>query len=133
MKRFTIIVISMIVAVTLICTGVMVHKKREAESLFQSPAANVSLLAPPEGLSDEELTDFYYNNATTDEQVYFEDGKEVVEEAASYTCSRVQGSGTNRLACYNAAARYCRFPCRVIVWTTGWDAYYRLTYRCYCL
>jgi hypothetical protein len=115
MKRFVVILISTIVVVSMIFTGLIVHKKNaiEAESKEEQ-----SFRAPPEGLNEDQVMDYFINNATAEESVRFEDGKEVVEEQASYAyCKnyRVTTTYSSRSRCYSALyARGCKYPCLII-------------------
>ena len=137
MNRRVIIAISAIMAITLILTGVVVHhnnNKNQEEDAASIHMDSETLLAPPAGWNDTQITEFYHTNATQDEYVsYDEDGKEIVEEQLG-SCPRITTRvTTDRLGCYLTISRSCRFPCRTIVWTVGVTSDYRLKYQCQCV
>ena len=142
MKRITIAVISAIVAVTLICTGIVVHNKRSVE-----PFTDGAYMAPPnvEGLSEAETNIFFQNNSTMmdgeDEDEYgnpdfggITNGTGVVEEYQT-RCPYIDLTGfatTNYCywSVYNRGCRSSRCRIRVTVHYYVWG-YPR--YRCTCL
>lgn len=132
MKLTVVIIISAIAVISLmIATGVAVHKKRNEEPL--KPIDSETLLAPPAGFDEDQILDFYNMNATQDEYIQFEDGKEVVEDHLG-SCPRITtGVRTDRYGCYLAIARSCKYPCKTIVWTVGWTSDYRTKYQCSCI
>lgn len=136
MKRSVVIIIGVIVAITLmIMTGVVVHKERSAKGNDEpnNPIDSETLLAPPAGLDEDEILDFYNMNATQEEYMQFEDGKEVVEEQLG-SCPRITTTvTTDRYACYLAISSRCKYPCKTIIWTVGVTSDYRLKYQCSCV
>jgi hypothetical protein len=131
MKRVVIIIICAVVAMALLFTGtgILVHKKRAAESVEVE-----TFRAPPEGLNEDQTMDFYINNSTYEESAQLEDGKEVVEEQYS-TCRRYSiGSRlfSSRSSCYTALYNLgCRYPCLINThFKVGRN--YQFQYYCWC-
>lgn len=133
MKRFVVILISTIVAIALIFTGIIVHQKRSRT--FESIEVE-KFRAPPEGLNEEQVIDFFNNNSTVDESPQFEDGKEVVEEQASYAyCKyyKVSGTYSSRSSCYSALYnKGCKRPCLILTNFIYNPYTYTYRYTCQC-